>query len=176
LRGLGINAIYAGESNYLFLGHLRGGYSQSVKVIVAPERSFAPGTRRIVAVGGRSIGIFRVGDRYFAIRNRCPHQGGPLCLGRLLDGAVSHAPGEARLQDATPMLACPWHGWEYELETGQSFMGPSSPGARSYPVALEPGATLVAELAAAGEERTPGPYVAETFDVFVEDDYVVLET
>jgi 3-phenylpropionate/trans-cinnamate dioxygenase ferredoxin subunit len=74
------------------------------------------------------------------------------------------------------MLACPWHGWEYELDTGQSFMGPGSPGARSYPVRLESGGTLVAELDAAGEERIPGPYVAETFDVFVEDDYVVLET
>jgi 3-phenylpropionate/trans-cinnamate dioxygenase ferredoxin subunit len=74
------------------------------------------------------------------------------------------------------MLACPWHGWEYELESGQSFMGAGSPGARSYNVALEPGATLVAEIEAAGAERTPGPYVAETFDVFVEDDYVVLQT
>jgi nitrite reductase/ring-hydroxylating ferredoxin subunit len=147
-----------------------------VKVIVAPERSFAPGTRRIIAVGGRSIGVFRVGDRYFAIRNRCPHQGGPLCLGRVLDGAVSHAPGEARLKDATPMLACPWHGWEYELESGQSFMGSGSPGARSYAVGVQSGGTIVAELEAAGDNRIPGPYVAETFDVFVEDDYVVLQT
>jgi nitrite reductase/ring-hydroxylating ferredoxin subunit len=147
-----------------------------VKVIVAPERSFAPGTRRIVAVGRRSIGVFRVGHRYYAIRNRCPHQGGPLCLGRLLDGAVSHATGEARLRGATPMLACPWHGWEYELESGQSFMGSGSPGARSYTVGLQSGRTLAAELEAADGERVPGPYVAETFDVFVEDDYVVLET
>lgn len=117
-----------------------------------------------------------MGDRYYAIRNRCPHQGGPLCLGRLLDAAVSHVPGEARLKDEAPMLACPWHGWEYQLDTGQSFMGSSSPGARSYPVTLERGAALAAELEAADAQRIPGPYVAETFDVFVEDDYVVLET
>jgi 3-phenylpropionate/trans-cinnamate dioxygenase ferredoxin subunit len=55
-------------------------------------------------------------------------------------------------------------------------MGSSSPGARSYPVTVQRGAALAAELDAADAQRTPGPFVAETFDVFVEDDYVVLET
>jgi nitrite reductase/ring-hydroxylating ferredoxin subunit len=147
-----------------------------MKVVVAPERHFASGSRRIVNAGGRSIGVFRMGDRFYGIRNRCPHQGAPLCLGRVLGDAVADVPGDPELSGSRLLLACPWHGWEYDLETGQSFMGVTAPGVRSYNVGLEPGTELAAELEQARTERVPGPYVAETFDVFVEDDYVVLKT
>jgi len=147
-----------------------------MKVVVAPERSFAAGSRRIVTVGRRSIGVFRIGDRFYGIRNRCPHQGGPLCLGRVLGDAVAKVPGDAEVSKSVLLLACPWHGWEYDLATGQSFMGGAEPGVRSYGVGLEPGGVLAAELDAARTKRVPGPYLAETFDVFVEDEYVVLET
>jgi 3-phenylpropionate/trans-cinnamate dioxygenase ferredoxin subunit len=61
------------------------------------------------------------------------------------------------------------------LETGQSFLGAAQAGVRSYGVALEPGAQLLAEIEAGESELRPGPYVAETFEVHVQDDYVVLE-
>lgn len=125
--------------------------------------------------GVRSIGVFRVGDRFYGIRNRCPHQGGPLCLGHLLGDAVADAPGEARLSADPLRVACPWHGWEYDLQTGQSFMGMGAPGVRSYGVALEAGGSLLAELQAGTTRLRPGPYTAETFAVHVEDEYVVLE-
>ena len=144
--------------------------------VVCPVGELPAGERRIVTIGGRSIGVFRVGDRFYGIRNRCPHQGGPLCLGRVLGDAVAEVPGEAQMSTSVLLLACPWHGWEYDLATGQSFMGASEPRARSYAVGLEPGSSLVAELEGARTERVPGPYLAETFDVFVEDEYVVLQT
>jgi nitrite reductase/ring-hydroxylating ferredoxin subunit len=149
-----------------------------VRVVVAPVSEFEPGERRIVSAGSRSIGVFRVGDRFYGIRNRCPHQGGPLCRGHLLDDAVADAPGRPRISANPLRIACPWHGWEYDLETGQSFMGAGQAGVRSYGVAVQPGRSLLAEIAAtrSGEgELRPGPYVAETFEVHVEDDYVVLE-
>lgn len=65
-------------------------------VVVAPVRSLGDGDRRIVDVGGRSIGVFRVGERFYGIRNRCPHQCGPLCLGHVLGDAVADTPGDAR--------------------------------------------------------------------------------
>ncbi len=61
------------------------------------------------------------------------------------------------------MLRCPWHGWEYDIRTGQSWCEPESVKARTYDVAVEPGATLA-----------KGPFVAETFPVSVERDYVVV--
>ena len=106
-----------------------------MRVVVAPVDEFKPGDRRIITIGGRSIGVFRVGDRFYGIRNRCPHQGGPLCVGRVSPWARSSGPGE--------------------------------PGVKSYDVDVEPGAHLAG--------REPGPYVAETFAVHVEEDYVVID-
>ena len=147
-----------------------------MRVVVAPLRSFPSGERRIVEVGGRSIGVFRVGESFFGIRNRCPHQGGPLCLGHVLGVACADAPGSSPLVGDPLRIACPWHGWEYDLDTGQSFMGTLAPGVRSYGVELSPGESLApGEVpAAAPAKRIPGPYVAETFEVNVEDEYVVL--
>ena len=145
-----------------------------MRVVVAPVSSFGDGDRRIVKVGGRSIGVFRVGERFYAIRNRCPHQGGPLCLGHVLGDAVADAPGAARVSTDPLRIACPWHGWEYDLDSGQSFMGGAMAGVKSYGVALERGGSLLEEALAKPGERVPGPYVAETFDVSVEDEYVVL--
>ncbi|HJS95860.1 MAG TPA: Rieske 2Fe-2S domain-containing protein [Solirubrobacteraceae bacterium] len=141
---------------------------------MAPVRSFADGERRIVDVGGRSIGVFRVGERFYGIRNRCPHQGGPLCLGHVLGDAVADSPGAARISSDPLRIACPWHGWEYDLDSGQSFMGGAMAGVKSYGVGLEPGGSLLEEATARPSERVPGPYVAETFEVSVEDEYVVL--
>ena len=42
-----------------------------------------PGGRKIVAVGGREIGVFNLGGTFYALRNICPHRGAPLCRGRL---------------------------------------------------------------------------------------------
>jgi nitrite reductase/ring-hydroxylating ferredoxin subunit len=134
-----------------------------MKVVVARVGEFKPGERRIITVGGRSIGVFRVGDRFFGIRNRCPHQGGPLCQGRIAPWARSSGPGHFELDAEASLLACPWHGWEYDLATGQSFLGPGEPGVKSYDVNVERG------------DRVPGPYVAETFPVHVEEDYVVID-
>lgn len=143
--------------------------------VVCPVGELPDGERRIVNIGRRSIGVFHVGDRFYAVRNRCPHQGGPLCVGHILGDAVADVPGAAAVSYNPLRIACPWHGWEYDLATGQSFLGPSDPGVKSYGVALEPGGALVAEMEDQQVKLVPGPYTAETFEVKVEDDYVVLE-
>jgi nitrite reductase/ring-hydroxylating ferredoxin subunit len=78
-----------------------------------------------------------------------------------------------------PLLACPWHGWEYDIATGQSFMGPGrgNRSARSYDVSVLPGSELVrsAEGEVRPDGRVPGPYIAETMPVSVEQDYVVVD-
>ena len=70
-----------------------------MRVVVAPLHSFPSGERRIVEVGGRSIGVFRVGESFYGIRNRCPHQGGPLCLGHLLGDVDGTAEFLGRFDD-----------------------------------------------------------------------------
>ena len=136
-----------------------------MKVVVGKVSDFRNGDRKIIDVNGKSIGVFRVDDQFYAIRNRCPHQWGPLCLGDFAPRPVSGGPGDVHLDSGPPLIACPWHGWEYDLATGQSFMGPGrgNMAARSYDVSVLPGG------------RIPGPYIAETMPVSVEQDYVVVD-
>jgi nitrite reductase/ring-hydroxylating ferredoxin subunit len=150
-----------------------------MKVVVGKVSDFENGDRKIIDVNGKSIGVFRVDDQFYALRNRCPHQFGPLCAGTLAPRAVSSGPGDVRLDSGPPLIACPWHGWEYDLATGQSFMGPGrgNPPALSYDVNVLPGSDIVTDEGrqARPDGRVPGPYVAETVPVSVEQDYVVVE-
>ena len=139
-----------------------------MKFVVSPLEEFPPDSRRIVRVGGREIGVFRIADRFYAMRNRCPHQGGPLCVGRIFPRIEADQPGRVRLDEGRPTVVCPWHGWRYDLATGQSY-APGDPSARSYSVTVEPGSAI------AEHTSEKGPYVAETFPVYVEEDYVVLD-
>ncbi|GAA1213080.1 Rieske (2Fe-2S) protein [Pseudonocardia alaniniphila] len=147
--------------------------------MVSRVDEFPPGERRIVQAGRRSIGVFRVGDRFYAINNYCPHQGGPLCLGRTKPWVSSTGPGDYAMAEQEALVACPWHGWEYDLATGQSFLGPGEPPARTYEVSVEAGADAAPVAGGTGPPtggRQPGPFVAETFPVHVEDAYVVVDT
>jgi nitrite reductase/ring-hydroxylating ferredoxin subunit len=154
-----------------------------MKVVVGKVSDFENGDRKIIDVNGKSIGVFRVDDQFYALRNRCPHQFGPLCVGTLAPRAVSSGPGDMRVEPGPPLIACPWHGWEYDLATGQSFMGPGrgNPPALSYDVNVLPGSEIAGEVVtgegsrARPDGRIPGPYVAETVAVSVEQDYVVVE-
>src|SRR5262249_20133652 len=117
-----------------------------------------PGSRRIVTLEGRSIGVFNVGGEFFALRNACPHQGGPLCQGVLSGFVLPGAPGEDPYVRRGEILRCPWHGWEFDIRTGQSYFDPTQNRVRIYSV-----------------ELMPGPYVAETYPVRVEGEVVVVE-
>ena len=135
-----------------------------MKVVVSKAQDFPPDSRRIVRVGNREIGVFRVGDRFYGVRNRCPHQGGPLCKGRTFPLVVSAQPGEIELRESM-LVMCPWHGWQYDMETGEAY-APGDPRVKSYPVSVEPGCDVLDGGAS---------LVAETFTVSVEDEYVVID-
>ena len=95
-----------------------------------------PGDRRIVRVGGRSIGVFNVEGEFFALRNRCPHQGAPLCLGSIGGTAAESAPGEYSWGREGEIVRCPWHGWEFDIKTGRSIFNPHQTKVRSYEVTV----------------------------------------
>ena len=144
-----------------------------MKYVVATVDEIPPGGRKIVDVAGRSIGVFNLGGEFFAVRNRCPHQGGPLCEGRAAGLVSSSAPGEYSYTRPGEIIRCPWHGWEYDLKTGQSWFDPRSVRVRAYEVTLAPGQELASEPGMEGFAK--GPYVAETYPVSVEKIYVVVE-
>jgi 3-phenylpropionate/trans-cinnamate dioxygenase ferredoxin subunit len=146
-----------------------------VKYVVAAVEEIPPGGRKIVDVGGRSIGVFNVDGEYFALRNRCPHQGGALCEGTLWGILKADVPGDFDYSASKEILTCPWHGWEFHVRTGQSWCDPRRLRVRRYDVSLEEGAVLTAEPQAPARGLVRGPYVVETYAVSVEGTYVVVD-
>ena len=139
------------------------------KHIVATVDEIPPGERKIVEIGGRSLGVFNIKGEFYALRNICPHQGGPLCQGPLTGFVMADKPGgEYRYERRGEILRCPWHGWEYDVTTGQSWVDPASVRTRRYEVEVSAGDALP-------QGYQPGPYTAETFEVSIDRQYVVVE-
>jgi 3-phenylpropionate/trans-cinnamate dioxygenase ferredoxin subunit len=143
------------------------------KHVVGTVDEIPPGERKIVEIAGRSIGVFNVGGEFFALRNTCPHQGGPLCQGQLTGFLMARVPGDYSYTRRGEILRCPWHGWEFDVKTGQSWFDPQQTRVRAYAVTVE---TLsVGEAAPAATDTqdggglAKGPYVAETYNVSLEN-------
>jgi len=68
------------------------------------------GSGRPFDAGGRRVAVFRVEGRLHALDGTCPHRGGPLGEGTL-SGSV---------------VACPWHGWRFDVRTGQCLVAPGT--------------------------------------------------
>ena len=134
------------------------------KHVVAAVSDIPPGNRKLVTVRGRPIVVFNIKGEFFGLFNRCPHQGGELVNGTLCGLIQSKEPGEYTYTREGEVLRCPWHGWEFDIRTGQSWCEPSKIQTRSYPVEVAQGGELV-----------KGPYLAETVAVAVEQDYVVVD-
>ncbi len=87
------------------------------QVKVAGAQDLAPGQSRLIRVERRELLLLNVDGRYYAVKNSCPHRGGPLDQAR-----VGHG-----------VLTCPGHGWQFDLETGDSLDHPPL-GLRCYRV------------------------------------------
>lgn len=139
--------------------------------MVATADEIGVGERKLVEIAGRSIGVFNLGGEFFALRNHCPHQGGALCEGRLWGVLEAERPGEYEYQPSREILACPWHGWEFHVRTGQSWCDPEKLRVRRYEVSVIDGGELEAPVAG----RVEGPYVVETYPVKREGRFLVVE-
>lgn len=80
---------------------------------------FADGSIRVVLVRGLEIGIACWKGQFFAIRNQCPDQLGPLCEGGLRPMLTIDTGLDTIVVDEdVAVVACPWHFWEFDLKTG----------------------------------------------------------
>src|SRR4051812_29321571 len=108
-----------------------------MRFVVGKADEIPPGSRKIVRVAGRSIGVFNVAGEYYAIRNRCPHQGAPLCEGKLWGALKSDAPGSFEYNSTKDIIACIQHGWEFSVRTGKSWCDPKRLRVRAYQIDVE---------------------------------------
>ena len=135
-----------------------------VRHIVAKRADVPEGGHLRVELEDRPIAVYNVNGEFFALMDRCPHEGASLCAGDRVGLVQSSKPGDYCYSRSGEMIKCPWHGWEFDIRTGQSWCDPSRVRVRSYPATVESGDLLV-----------KGPYVAERFEVSIEDDYIVVE-
>jgi len=89
---------------------------------VIDEADFEPGDRVHIDVKGEEITVFNTGSEYHALLNYCPHQSGPLCEGPVsgtLNADLAGDDVELSYDKKNEVVACPWHGWEFDIPTGE---------------------------------------------------------
>jgi nitrite reductase/ring-hydroxylating ferredoxin subunit len=69
------------------------------------------GCGKSVEINGHAVGVFNIDGQIYAINDVCGHRGGPLAEGEL---------------DGTTVI-CPWHGWRYNVTTGENELLPALP-------------------------------------------------
>ena len=77
-------------------------------ISVAKTADVPAGEGRVFEVDGTPVAVFNIDGTFHALDNTCLHHGGPL--------------GEG-ICDATT-VTCPWHGWQYDVTTGQCINAP----------------------------------------------------
>ncbi|MCY3778667.1 MAG: Rieske (2Fe-2S) protein [Chloroflexi bacterium] len=111
------------------------------EVFVAALDDLPTGERRIITADGKSIGVFNTGSQIVAVQNICPHAFAPVCLGKLSGTTLPSKPGEFIWGRENEILRCPWHGWEFDLHTGQCLTDRSK--LRRFPVIIRDEAIYV---------------------------------
>jgi len=113
-----------------------------VTVDVGPVTDFEDRRFRIVKAGAHEVGVLRWSGRFFAVHNRCPHQKGPVCLGIVSGRLGGSVPGSMNVDEETPVLSCPWHGWEFDLAQGRAVWDQNY-ALKTVPVRVEDGRVLL---------------------------------
>jgi nitrite reductase/ring-hydroxylating ferredoxin subunit len=85
---------------------------------------FEEGSKRLVSFSGVDIGVFRLDGQFYAWQNVCPHQGGPVCQGRIFKRVVDNLGPDKQhhgraYDDGELHIVCPWHGGEFNIRTGR---------------------------------------------------------
>lgn len=116
----------------------------AAEYVVASSDELPMGGRKLVEVAGRSLGLFNVQGEIVAVLNVCPHELAPVCRGRVGGTTLPSLPGEFCWGREGEILACPWHGWEFDLLTGQALADPRR-RLRRYPVRVDGDRVLVTQ-------------------------------
>jgi len=118
---------------------------------VADADALPAGRVMTVTAGTHSMALTNIDGVFTAMDNRCPHQGGPLGEGSIEIG-----------KDGQCWLRCPWHGWDFDPQTGLSPGGHEDSGQRIYPTELREGSIFVGLPAEPDRAQTVTDIMAET--------------
>ena len=92
-------------------------------VNVGAAADFENPGRKVIDLEGIEVGVFRLGDDFFAYANVCPHMGGPACQGKIMPKveeviADDHTSKGMAFSKTRMNIVCPWHGYEFDMRTG----------------------------------------------------------
>jgi nitrite reductase (NADH) small subunit len=104
---------------------------------------FPPGSHKIVQAGGRSIGIYNIAGSIFAVQNVCPHALAPICIAAVTGTYMPSRPGEFIYGMDGQVLRCPWHGWEFDIRTGEALFSTDKRKLATFPVSIANGKVLI---------------------------------
>ena len=93
--------------------------------VALPVAELPPGTSTTVKAFGTTVAIFNVEGQVFALSNHCPHHGGPPATAVSRVPPLPSQPYEYRYGREGRVLTCPWHGWEFDIESGRTIFDPS---------------------------------------------------
>jgi nitrite reductase/ring-hydroxylating ferredoxin subunit len=105
--------------------------------VVAHRSELPPGSRRIVKLGRREVGVFNIGGQLKAIANICPHHQAPLALGPVVGVVTANGVGDYAYEREGHVVRCPWHSFEFDLDTGRCLPVPDLYRVAVYPAAWE---------------------------------------
>lgn len=103
---------------------VKKGDNDRTEWFVGTVSDFEESGRAILYIGNREIGVLQVNGHFYAYSNVCLHQGGPVCEGSIY-GKVEPVFGEdhsvigERFSEEELHIVCPWHGFEYDIATGE---------------------------------------------------------
>lgn len=105
---------------------------------------FPLATCRVFTIGAREIGVVRLPSGAFrAVLNRCPHKGAPICKGFVGGTWLPSAPGDLQFGRDGEVLVCPWHGREFDLNTGEELYHERPMKLRLLPIDVDNGTIIV---------------------------------
>jgi nitrite reductase/ring-hydroxylating ferredoxin subunit len=120
--------------------------SEDGRIEVGPAAGFEDGETRVIEIGRAEVGVIKADGDFYALRNQCPHQGGPACEGLVEPRLVGEWDGTGeRVQQYYSddyIVSCPWHGWSFDLETGKH-IGDDSYVLPTYDVVVDDGTVFV---------------------------------
>lgn len=94
------------------------------EIFVGKLSDFDSPGRKIITRDDMDIGVFHIDGEVYAYENDCPHQGGPVCHGRILK-KVEEVIMENKTSKGLTFsskhthVVCPWHGFEFNIRTGR---------------------------------------------------------
>ncbi len=118
--------------------------AEKKQITVGLIADFPVGAFKIIDIEGREIGITQLKNGEFrAVRNVCPHKGAPVCKGTIGGTALPSKVGELIYGRDGEVLACPWHGFEFDLNTGVEMFQANPAKLLMFPARVENGNVVV---------------------------------